>query len=420
MRYLRFFAISLIAVLLAACADTSETTTTDATTPTTNALAIPTGNYAFVRDGDLWARTGHGVAHPLTTLSLSPSFADWGQIAWSPDQSEIAFVLHAPPFAPGVDSLVPSQVIGSLLILRSDSGLFQSLGAVRDSIAIPVEGRHIAWVDQQNILYTQGGRVQRISLSNPITTGTITGPQNVWEIVLRGDSLWYSTVRDVSATGAGTAELRRYDLTKKTDQLVATLGPVTLPAAQCGGIVCPPDLTTPVVPYAWDVSPDGTRVAFQQVGEAPPAFDPTATSTPTSVDTTTPASKTLNVILANADGTAPRQLFRGITSPTEVASLAFAPDGQQIALSLAVPANLPYGPFVQSLKTGQVQTARVPSSALTTAVSLSGDITWSRDSHAFSLTMREAVSPSTPDVVNFIDGQGVVVERNADTFVWAG
>src|SRR5215472_6057868 len=88
--------VALLGVLLvfAACNGSSSGSTGKAPTggPSPTATpAIPGGDYAFVRNGDMWARVGASVAHAVTFLHLSANGATWGTPVWSPDRTMLAF-----------------------------------------------------------------------------------------------------------------------------------------------------------------------------------------------------------------------------------------------------------------------------------------------------------------------------------------
>jgi len=75
----------LAVVALAGCAvpgqgQSAGTSSSSApATPTPTALpTLPSGDYAFIRDGDIWARTGGAAPHAITQLHLSAAGAAWG------------------------------------------------------------------------------------------------------------------------------------------------------------------------------------------------------------------------------------------------------------------------------------------------------------------------------------------------------
>src|SRR5579875_2433906 len=208
-------ALLALAVLLAACSlpgqgNSSASvsgSSSAAPTPTPSATpTLPIGDYAFLRNGDIWAHTGGAPSHALTQLHLSAVNALWGAPVWSVDHKTLAFALNAPPLAPGYPALGqsapdPAQDTGTLFTVDVASG---KLTAITNSGgAVPLQGQHIAWYTDSsntaNLLFTRAGTVQELqpSATNPTTT-VLSGPQNVWEIAVRGNTLFYSTVINIS------------------------------------------------------------------------------------------------------------------------------------------------------------------------------------------------------------------------------
>lgn len=448
-------AAMLLAGLLAGCAGSS--TTAGAATPTaTSAPAVtpttaPTGDYAFIRNGDLWVRQGSGVAHQLTHLALTNGTGVWGPIVWSPDHANLAVGLSAPPTAPGYTSGARSQWIGTVLVVNTTTGVITRLtGATGDSY-VPLLGRHLAWASATTLLFTQRGTVEQLNLAAaPPTIAPFAGPTSVWEIVVRGATLFYSTVANVSAAGAGTAQVRMLPLSETTTAaagtLVATLGPVTLPAVNCG-LVCPPDLTTPYVPFAWDVSADGKQIVFEHAAAAgsatptpgatitptpaiqratptptvPATTTPTATPTPaatatltttgTPIATGTPgAGNAIAFVAQPVAGGAATALFAGVSLPATPLALAFSPDGARVALAQATPDTPPFGPYLQLTVNGVPQPLASAATGNTTIYS--GVVTWSADGRGFALTQSQ--NGTLAAVAFLTDGEHVSLETNAD------
>jgi hypothetical protein len=434
MRRVSAWAAPIVALLflLAGCAtggQGSASTTPSTTSATATPLpTLPVGDYAFLRDGDIWARTGGSVPHAITQLHLSAAAANWGPIAWSPDHNTLAVELNAPPLAPGYLAHDPAQSTGSLFTVDVAAGKLSLIAG-----SVPLLGQHAAWyTDSGNathLLFTSGGKLFTTQPGTANTAPTpLNGPTNVWEIAVRGTMLFYSTVQHIASTGTGTAELHAFDLATQHDRLVATLGPATLPVSACSGIVCLPDMTTPYVPYAWSVSNDGTVIAYQASAAAPvPAPTPTATPKPTAtahpyalpLTTTTPtATGTPHFFVLTSAATTPQPIFTdlaALTQPGEIFRLAVAPNGQNVALALADFGSVPYGPYVEATTAGATAHDDVLSGALD-----SGTPSWSPDSQGFSLdAISSAPPPQTPNVATFLlNGQSALQEQNGAALVW--
>jgi hypothetical protein len=412
--------------LLAGC-DLGGQSATSSTATTTTATAtplptLPVGDYAFLRDGDIWARTGGSVPHAITQLHLSATGAMWGPIVWSPDHSTLAIVLYAPPLAPGYSSPDPRQNAGSLFTVDTATGKLSLIAG-----SVPLLGQHAAWyVDSSNtahLLFTSGGKVFEVQPgASNATPAPLSGPTNVWEIVVRGTTLFYSTLQHLTSIGTGTAELHAFDLVAKHDRLVATLGPAALPTLPCG-IICLPETSTPAVPYAWSVNNDGTVIAYQTGASAP---HPTPTATPKPTGTTTPAAPTTTppptsaphfFVLTSASAT-PQPIFTNLTplaQSAETFRLAVAPNGQNVALAANIAISTPYGPYVAATTPGATAHDDALSGMLAT-----GTPSWSPDSQGFSVdAIPTASGPQTPNVETFLlNGQSALQEANADALVW--
>ncbi len=437
-----------VALAIAACSlpfggSSSGAAPATPTPPTTPTPTTPAGEYAFVRAGDVWARTGIGPAYQVTFLHVNDVAAAWGQIAWSPDRAQIAFILRAPPLAPGVTSSVPGQNTGTVFVVNVANGTVLSLNGSASHLTAPLLGRHLAWLSPTSLLVSAEGKIQVVTIGAPPAIVPLAGPQNVWEIAVRGATLWYSSVANIQ-NDTGTGELRAVTPQNGAltgDHLVATLGPVTLPATLCGGFYCPPDTSTPAVPYAWDASADGAHVAYQQapgVTNPPPTATPTpkpsatphaassptpapsarATPTPSPTPTATPVPATLHIVLAAADGSGAAPLFAGLPPEGGAIDLAFSPDGKYIALD--VPAGATFGPYVQATAAGsavQTQPAQLPPP---NGTAIGGLIAWSPDSQNVSFTGTGIGTGSQAILTFTLTGQVGVTETNAFDIGWAG
>jgi hypothetical protein len=441
LRSLLYTGLLLCLVILVGCGNSQTSVVKGSPTATHPPLATTPGTYAFVRDGDLWTRFNQGYAHPLTTFHLA-NLAAWGPITWSPDHVSLAFVLRGLPLAPGLAAGNPSQQTGTLFFANAMTGFVTSLSSGNATVMIPMLGQHVAWLDNQTALYTQNGNVFEVklgsgnNLTKSATITQITGPKNVWEIAVRGTTLFYSTAANLKVDGTGTGEVHKVDISNASggDHVVAVLGPVTLPAALGCGLTCTSDPTTPYVPYAWAVSTDGTQLAIQSVGQGvTKTSSPSPTATVASTSTVTAISSSNMFLLAKSDGSEQGQIFSSVPAPSAPVNLSFAPSGKSLALSLQSPAgsSAAYGPYIQDLAPkGGVTNVHIPQGTNQIAGELP---TWTSDGQYFvmagvpPIASRGDVSP-TPSHGNGIStiyqsdlqGQVKVLETNADDPSWAG
>lgn len=416
--YGRLLVIFLM-VMLAGCASSPDSSFGPLPTGSP-APATPAGDYAFVRNGDIWVRLGLGTAHAATNLRLNYGTATWGDLTWSPDHAWLAFVLRSPGIAPGQTTANPDQGTGTLFAVQIASLRLERLLPATATLTVPLVGRHLAWRDAHTILFTTGGNVDQIAVDGNRAFGALTGPQHVWEIAARDGALWYSTVTQVNATGLGQAELHQFDLSTEHDTTLARLGPAQLPPQPCD-LVCSPDSATPYAPYAWDVSADGKQTVFQSAISyvtANPTPLPTGTAAPGTTPITAapaPGGFYLRSVASNAPAL---RLFASISVVPAGVRLRFAPDGQRIALTLDLPGPLPFGPYVQGLTDAQptLLGPLQPEGNFTVSAA-----TWLPDGSGLTLgTVPAEGTAGTPTAATFYrNGQQALTEQNADEFVWA-
>ncbi len=208
---------------------------------------------------------------PITTLSdfhyplnipperistiTSPFF-----MAWSPDARYLAVAVNAPYEDPVYAYLVDTTTHATTAI---------PIPTQADGSPWPgwVGGRIFAWADPQTLLLFYGGNTLANGSAGPsysynVKTRALTPLPGVQaaEGVVRCSTLFYlelTAPKDPSNTATGDALLHRYDLTTHRD-----IGqPVRLSATyQDLGAV-----NASLIAPAWDVSPDGTRLVYQQL-----------------------------------------------------------------------------------------------------------------------------------------------------------
>ncbi len=412
-RFARLIAGVLVTLAFAGCAQTTSSAVPAPTPVVSVTPTAPNGDYAFIRNGDIWVHLGSAPSHAITKLHLSAASALWGSLTWSPDHATLAFVLNAPPIAPGFTAKNPVQDTGTLFLVDVVAG---KLTAVPGAGAVPIMGRHVAWTTYAGrpvLAFTQNGTVSLYTPSQNQAT-TLTLPQHVWEIVTRGATLFYTRANNIAPTGTAAGELHALYIPNATDSTIAQLGAITLPAALCSSLLCPPDTATPAVPFAWSVSGDGTLVAYES------SLAATAPTTSNPTPQTTPVPTTTRFYIAQRGGGAPRVIFAQIPAPAFIATwqMALSPDGQYAVLSLAQPTTANYGPFVQPL-TGNA----APQNLAQADQQVGGRPAWSPTSQGFTLTAvasgPQVSGPQDHTLATFlVNGQRITTERSGDDLVW--
>ncbi len=203
-----FSTLLLVLTLLAACggsqepSDTAQNTTTPTTTPAKSQPASsttattdtqqPDGNYAFVRQNQLWVHMQGDISGQLTKFDYTarPN-AFWHHPLWSSDARYLAFIMNALPEGLGGGGC-PGPDYGA------NGALY--------------------------VYDTQGKTMTQVSPVTPIPHAATSGqPQSdVWQYMFWEDAThllgWYNGAKDGKNAG-----LYRYDLTTQTVKKVFSL-----------------------------------------------------------------------------------------------------------------------------------------------------------------------------------------------------
>ncbi len=183
----------------------------------------------------------------------------------------------------------------------------------------------IGWSDDSTYYEGQWGResassvtVVRVTLPDMAVTKITTFPwvanlantRTSSGIVLRGGALYYAGY--ASASDHSHAWLRRYDLATGADIRIVSLG-----IAGTGGCQVQVDNTPCAWAGPWDISADGSKIAYHIPG-------PTQSITDTFIEKNAP------LYIARSDGSGATQLFPGVPLGDGFNAAIFSPDGRYL------------------------------------------------------------------------------------------
>ncbi|HLV98940.1 MAG TPA: hypothetical protein VKT82_09710 [Ktedonobacterales bacterium] len=240
-------------------------------------------------------------------------------LAWAPDAHHLAVAV-------GVD-VGPGQTLFPYVVDTSTHAVTQVKLPGNTSIAEKgAANRIFAWADNHTLLIFGGfsggnnGSAGTVSYSYDISAASLTplpGVTTAYEGVVRCSTLFYLEVTALTQITVGrfkgAARLHRYDLTSHSEiGSPVTLGDTSTFSGAEGDVSL----------MGWDVSPDGTHIAYQQ--------------TRVSLGTNGQIVIASKFLVANADGSGASAILTGATSNTP-AFLAISPDGKQVAVTNAQP-----------------------------------------------------------------------------------
>jgi hypothetical protein len=253
----------------------------------------------------IWASLNGGVPAQITHVPSDHAACD-DQVAWSP-----------PVFSPDLTHIVASlgsfncgdgDMEGPLSIVTVSSGTVAAVPGSSGSNSIRITQRSAGWIDNSTIWYINFNGLSTYTLGGGSTSLVSSlGGVHPEEAALRGSTLFYE-----SGSYSGSQTVRRFDMSSHT------ILPGTISLGTTGSCACSPgDFRTP----GWDVSPDGSHIAFEVV-------------TPSSSMPGGIASALF--YYANADGSGASQIAAAVLSHT-IARILISPNGALIAISSAQP-----------------------------------------------------------------------------------
>lgn len=335
----------VIMVLVAACSSggggasggSSPTATPSARTATSTSTPATCTNQASAK-AEAWVANNQVVGSinggPQTTLSnfaYPLGLPDEGQygpdqlsaLAWSPDANHLAVV---------VTSFQPMQQIFYPYVVDTSTHAVTRVTLPNTALLSgPNEWnpwRLLAWADNQTLLIfaagSSGGSENTVSYSYDLSSGTVSplpGVTSAAEGVVRSSTLFYldltppTQLSSTNLNRKGTALLHRYNLSRHTEIGAPVRLSDTFSARGSEGNILIP---------GWDASPDGTRIAYEQL-----------TITPSADGT---LMETAPFFAANADGSAATPILTGTTPQQGIfpsALLAISPNGLLAAVTHA-------------------------------------------------------------------------------------
>ncbi len=386
-------------------------------TATPSAIAAPfplsANSYAFVRFNNIWIRSGSSLETQFTQYNLPTGSAQWGNPVWSPDLVHLAYTMQTPRLAPGNTNGYSYQQTGTLFIGNTQTFGVHEYNTAGQKIVIPLQGRHIVWVNNTTMLYTENGNIFEMSPETDTGSMLVVGPTNVWEIATDGINVYYSTIAYIGVNGVGVAELRKFSLSNPLrTSLVAWLGPATLAPLPCGSLLCPFDEYTFYSPYAWSLSADGTEIAYQS------SYAPGITIQQVLQTKQTAALASSAIYLQNTSSKQAQKIFTNVQIPNVPVDVSISPMSTAVALALADNSES-FTPYYQPISAG-LHTPAISlalTNQLQVSYALSGPIAWSPDGAIVSFQESQI---NQQNIAAFATQQtSAIIAFNAENFVWA-
>lgn len=299
-----------LAALLALAGCSSSASTSGGPTATTahpTATPLPPQTLAWVQDDSsgnpqVWATIAGAAPRQISHNDGSVVCGEvaFGPPVFSPDATHVAVV--------GGVGCGDGQSHGPVFVVDVATG---ALTQVPDADSL-TDTRSLTWLDNTTLLINGAATY---TLGAASATNLPGSPGGI-EAVVRGSTLFYLASGGTPGS-ALTAAIHRYSLTSHSD-----LGsPISL-----GGFDLPTDSSPGDFHFqGWDVSPDGSHVAYQ-------------VTTAAAVTDSNPAGiGGSRVYYANADGSGASQILQYMTTNSMI-DLRFSPDGSQVAVTGAEPA----------------------------------------------------------------------------------
>jgi hypothetical protein len=315
-------------LLLLACGTTGTiggTSPTATTRPTATPAGPPPHAFAWTQYDahsipQIWASV-NGAAPVQVTHLPPPPPSDIGcgtSVVWSP-----------PVFSPDLRHIVAGTgssncgdgpLSGPLDVIDVASG---AVTPVPGGDQVRTTQRSAGWIDNSTIYWANASGLQTYTLGAG-SASALPGTYAAEEVVLRGSTLFYLHLEGlVGASLTWTESLHRYDIATHT----AIGTPIAL--GQYRMCACSPgDYHT----AGWDVSPDGTHIAYQFMVPL------------TGVEKGLASSQ---IMYANADGSGATHIAQTLDA-TDVVRIQFAPNGRLIAIADGEPSPVTVSASVSS------------------------------------------------------------------------
>jgi hypothetical protein len=271
-----------------------------------HAFAWTQYDHASTRTPQLWASINGGTPYQVTHLAPITDGCDtqiaWGLPVFSPDLTHIVASI-------GSFNCGDGDLQGPVDIINASSGTITAVPGANsyDRSSERTDG----WLNNNTIFFVNSAGLFTYTLGagSPTQLPGVTGAD---EAVLRGSTLFWTQVTYASGPKNWTSTLHRYDMSTHT----ALAGSISL--GQVHMCECSPG---DVLFQGWDVSPNGSHVAYQVTTPLTGANGGIASS---------------HIYYANADGTGASQIAEYM-STNATAGMQISPNGQLVAFTGALP-----------------------------------------------------------------------------------
>jgi len=402
--------------LAVARAAMSHTTATRELLP--SAIEVMPGSFAFMRGGQVYLGRAHSLPRQLTRFGApdrDPTHA--GLLAWAPDNRHLAVVIGSPVVAR--DALATAT--GALYVVDTSTG-DTTLVAPKDKShpGVAVGPDAYAWADKDTLLYAAAGQMLSYHVATHATSAFQGTSGLVIDLEVRGHSLYYMSYQPPDGPlVVNPVGLRRYDLAALTDSAVADLGLAQFEVTGCNTVGCEAAPGVPSLAPAWDVSDDGSQLAYEKITGFAPDLT-TASATFWYVALAAPIAGTpVATATATSTGasTAPQPIFHGIPAtlpadtPGTCCFLRFGPDGRGLVLSSGAAMPIAFGPYLQYTRT-------LASSYQVGYPWAFGPAAWAPDATSFTLVLHHR-DASTTDLLTYASQSTSVLQNDAYGCAWA-
>jgi hypothetical protein len=394
---------------------TSSHTTTSTRELLPSAIQVMPGSFAFLRGGQVYLGRAKSLPRQLTSLGTpDPDPTHAGPITWAPDNRHLAVVIGAPLVAR--DALATAT--GTLYVVDTTTGATITVaprGAGQPGIAVGPSA--YAWADAHTLLYAAAGQLFSYSLATRAATPVAGTTGLAVDLEVRGHTLYYMSYQPDAPLIVLPVGLRRHDLATNADATVADLGQAQFEVTGCNTVGCEAAAGVPSLALAWDVSADGTQLAYERITAfAPDLSTASATFWYTAQGSAVPGA-TPTATTAPPGASAPRAVFQGVPAslpagvPGACCYLRFAPDGRGLVLSSGAEMPSPFGPYL-------VYTYALTHGYQSGSPWAFGPAAWSPDAASFTLVIHYR-GASTTDLLTYASQQTTVLQSDAYGCVWA-
>lgn len=422
----RIAGLSALAMLLCATLACVALRVRAGTTTTTRELlpssiqVIP-GSFAFLRAGQVYLGRANTPPRQLTRFAKpDPDPTHAGPLVWAPDNRHLAVAIGSPLVAR--DAL--ASATGKLYVADTTTGvttLVAPLDKTQPGIAVGPDA--YAWSDKNTLLYATAGQLFTYRLDTRTSTAVPGMNGLVLDLEVRGHLLYYMSYQPPDGPLVVLpVALRRHNLATNADDALADLGQVQFEVTGCNTVGCQAAPGVPSLAPAWDVSPDGTELAYERITSFAPDLATASASfwfaalPPASSLTATP-TVTASAAASTSTSGAPQPIFHGVSAslpagvPGTCCFLRFGPDGRGLVLSSGGAMPMPFGPYL-------LYTHALAGSFQAGTPWAFGPAAWAPDATSFTLVLHHR-GATTTDLLSFASQRTTVLQDDAYGCAWA-